>query len=38
MVVVQRYIRIAGHEALLSTHYRPFDFRGVLFVDNDVEL
>jgi hypothetical protein len=26
------------YEALLSAHYRPFDFRGVLFVDNDVEL
>src|SRR6266567_8176316 len=32
------YIRIGRHEGLLSAHHRPFDFRGVLLVDNDVEL
>src|SRR4029077_7999359 len=33
-----RHIRISRHQTLLSPDYGPFDFRGVLFVDNDVEL
>ena len=33
-----RHIGIRSHQTLLSPNYSPFDFRGVLLVDNDVEL
>src|SRR5580704_10259813 len=33
-----RHIRIRSHQTLLSPDYSPFDFRGVLLVDNYVEL
>jgi len=36
--LLNRHIRIARHEALLSAHDRPLNLRGVLFVDNNVEL
>jgi hypothetical protein len=38
MAVLNWHIRVSSDEALFSPDYSPFDFVGVLLVDDDVEL
>ena len=38
MAAPYRHIRVRADEALLGPHHGPFDFSGILLIDDDVEL